>query len=93
MTPETTYTYTPSAASTPGWEEEEEFFFFFPGGTNIAVLLDCSNSSRQCSLYYLLTSYLLTVLRPYFSVLKYKLAGAFLRRFFSPPPVVCSTIA
>ena len=24
-------------------------------GTNIAVLLDCSKSSRQCSLYYLLT--------------------------------------
>ena len=24
-------------------------------GTNLAVLLDCSKSSRQCSLYYLLT--------------------------------------
>ena len=27
-------------------------------GTNIAVLLDCSKSSRQCSLSYLLTTYL-----------------------------------
>ena len=26
-------------------------------GTNIAVLLDCSKSSRQCSLPYLLTTY------------------------------------
>ena len=33
-------------------------------GTNIAVLLDCSKSSRQCSLPSLLT-YLLTYLAPH----------------------------